>query len=256
MELRDLFREGRWYHCIRHDGLVSNGTYDIARYLPHYQLDDDYSGRTVLDVGCADGFFSLLMKERGAGRVCGVDSNKYDGTVAIAAARFNAAAFEQKYQAYVEEFARFRDVYARYGLNTPNKLLLMSRVKSLDVEFHTGTAYDLTPYGSFDVVLCNDLLEHLRDPITAIEQVCLATRHKAIFSVSAALTRPRFGREKPLLLFKGDGSGGSFFSLSATAVSGMCRAAGFREARVVSRFDMESRRDGSRSHHCVIHAYR
>ena len=69
MELGDLFREGRWYHCIRHEGLVSNGTYDIERYLPHYQLDDDYSGKSVLDVGCADGFFSLLLKTRGAASI-------------------------------------------------------------------------------------------------------------------------------------------------------------------------------------------
>jgi SAM-dependent methyltransferase len=256
MELSDLFREGRWYHCIRHEGLLSNGIYDIDRYLPHYHLDDDYSGKSVLDVGCADGYFSLLLKSRGASRVCAIDSNKYDGSIAIDAARFNAKAYVQKYQGYVDEFTRFGDLYERYGLTTPNKLLLMARLKSLDIEFHTGTAYDLSPYGSFDVVLCNDLLEHLRDPITAIEQVFLATRDMAIFSVSAALKPGLFDRDRPILLFSGDRSGGSFYSLSAAAVSAMCRAAGFRESRVISRFDMENRRDGTPSHHCVIHAYR
>jgi SAM-dependent methyltransferase len=256
MELRDLFRDGKWYHCIRHDGLVSNGTYDIQRYLTHYHFDDDYSGRSVLDVGCADGFFSLLVKERGAGRVCGIDSNRYDGSVAIEASRFNADAFVQKYQDYVNDFARFKDVYERYGVTNSNKFILSARLKSLDVEYHTGTAYDLSPYGSFDVVMCNDLLEHLRDPITAIEQVFLATREKAIFSVSAALKRGWLGRDKPALLYKGDRSGGSFYSLSAAAVCAMCRAAGFREARVVSRFNMENRRDRSPSYHCVVHAYR
>lgn len=256
MDLHDLFRHGKWYHCVRHEGLVSNGTYDIHRYLEHYHLDADYSGRSVLDVGCADGFFSLLTKERGAKRVCGIDSNKYDGSVAIDAARFNADKFVQKYQGYVEDFVRFKEVYQKYGLTSSNKLLLLARLKSLDVEYRTGTVYDLSPYGEYDVVLCNDLLEHLRDPISAIEQVFLATREKAVFSVSAAFKRTWLGRNKPLLLYKGDRSGGSFYSLSAAAVCAMCRAAGFGETRIVSRFKMENRRDGSASDHCVIHAYR
>jgi SAM-dependent methyltransferase len=256
MDLNDLFREGKWYHCIRHEGLVSNGTYDIEKYLKHYGFDDDYSDRSVLDVGCADGFFSLLMKQRGAERVCGIDSNKYDGSVAIDAARFNSGRFAQKYQAYADDFVRFADVYEQYGLTNSNKLLLMARLKSLNVEYHTGTAYDLSAYGCFDVVLCNDLLEHLRDPITAIEQVYLATRNQAVFSVSAALEPTWLGRDRPMLLYKGDRSGGSFYSLSAAAVCAMCRAAGFRESRVVSRYKMENRRDRSPSYHCVIHAHR
>jgi len=255
MDLRELFQDGKWYHCIRHDGLVSNGTFDIEPYLKHYHFDEDYSTRTVLDVGCADGFFSLLMKERGARRVCAIDSNKYDGSVAIDAALFNSEKFVQKYQSYVDDFVRFKEIYERYGLTTPNKLLLTARLKSLDIEYHTGTAYDLKPYGVFDVVLCNDLLEHLRDPITAIEQVFLATRHKAVFSVSAALKPSWFNRGKPVLVYKGHRSGGSFYSLSADAVRAMCRAAGFRDTRIVSRFKMKSRRDRSATYNCVIHAY-
>jgi SAM-dependent methyltransferase len=256
MELSELFDNGKWYHCIQHGELISNGTYDLNRYLRQYHLEQDYTDRTVLDVGCADGFFSFLVKERGASRVCAIDANKYDGSIAIEASRFNTAAYKQKYQSYVDDFSRFRAIYDRYGLSNANKLLLLARLKGVEIEYHTGTVYDLRAFGTFDVVLCNDLLEHLRDPITAIEQIFLATKHQAVLSVSSALKR-RWGLGSgPWLRYQGHRSGGSFYQLSEAAVRAMCQAAGFRETRTVSRFDMENRRSGGASHHCVIHAFR
>jgi tRNA (mo5U34)-methyltransferase len=252
--LGDLFAHGKWYHCIRHAGLTANGVYDIDQYLDRYHLPESFSGRTVLDVGCADGYFSLLARRRGAARVRGVDSNRYDGSVAIAASHIRKDAYARKYEAYVEDFQRFHDIYARYGLATPNKLLLVAAIEQLEIEFEVGTIYDLSAQGAWDIVFCNDLLEHLRDPITAIEQVASVTGSLAVFSVSSALKRPWFARRSPLLEYQGHLSGGSFYRLSEGAVQAMCLAAGFRDTRVVSRFDMANRRDGTSSPHVVIHA--
>jgi 2-polyprenyl-3-methyl-5-hydroxy-6-metoxy-1,4-benzoquinol methylase len=255
-DLKELFEKGRWYHCFHHEGLTSNGTYDIEQYIKYYKFDADYSGKTVFDVGCSDGYFTIWMKERGASRVCGVDSNKYDGSLAFAPSNATKKDHEVKYMQYAEDYARFRSVYEKFGLDSPNKLLLMSKLKALEVEFHTGTIYDLKTYGEFDVVMCNDLLEHLRDPITAIEQLYFATKEKCIITVSSAMKTGWFRQSNPVITYQGHISGGSFYSLSEASVVAMCKAAGFGKAEVVSRFDMINRVHNVKNSHFVLHAYR
>ena len=255
-QLRELFDQGKWYHCFRYQDFVSNGTYDVEKYIPFYGFEKDYAGKSVLDVGSSDGYFSIWMKEHGAARVRAIDSNKYDGSLAIAASNFNLENYERKYAQYVDDFAKFHSVYESFGLSNSNKLLLMAKLRSLEVEFQTGTVYDLKPHGEFDIVMCNDLLEHLRDPITAIEQLYFATREKCIITISSAMKTNWFNRHIPLLTYQGHISGGSFYSLSEAAVTAMCKAAGFAEANVVSRFDMENRMHHVTNPHFVVHAFK
>ena len=87
-------------------------------------------------------------------------------------------AHQEKYVQYANDYAAFRPLYEKYGLTNSNKLLLMIKLTGLDVEFRNGSIYDLTPFSGFDLVMCNDLLEHLRDPITAIE-MCIRDSHYA-----------------------------------------------------------------------------
>ena len=255
-ELKEIFEKGRWYHCFRYEGLTSNGTYDVAKYIEHYGFDKDYSGRTVLDVGCSDGYFSVWMKQHGAERVLGVDSNKYDGSLAFVPSIAFKKSHEDKYAQYADDYAKFQLFYERYGLTNSNKLILMNKILGLNVEFNQGSIYDLSPFGRFDVVMCNDLLEHLRDPITAIEQLFLATKEKCIITVSSALKTNWFDRKKTIALYQGHISGGSFFSLSEEAVKAMCASAGFRKTEIVSRFEMLNRRHGVTNNHFVVHAYK
>ncbi len=253
-ELRSLFEQGKWYHCFHYQGLVPNGVYDIEKYLNYYGFEKNQSWKTVLDVGSSDVYFSILIKELAAAQVCAVDSNKYDGSLAIHASNFNAGNYEKKYAQYVDDYAKFQAVYEKFGLKNSNKLLLMTKLKAIEVEFQTGTIYDLKPYGEFDVVMCNDLLEHLRDPVTAIEQLYFATRGKCIITVSSAMKTNWFNKNQVLLTYQGHVSGGSFYSLSEASVIAMCKAAGFRDVRVGSRFMMENRTHRVKNPHFVIHA--
>lgn len=255
-ELKELFEKGRWYHCFRYDELISNGTYDVANYIDHYKFDKYYGGKTVLDVGCSDGYFSTWMKEHGADRVLGVDSNKYDGSLAFVPSIAFKQIHQDKYAQYADDYAAFRPLYEKYGLTNSNKLLFMIKLMGLDIEFRNGSIYDLSPFGEFDLVMCNDLLEHLRDPITAIEQLYLATKEKCIITVSSALKTSWIDRKKALALYQGHVSGGSFFSLSEEAVKAMCASAGFKRIEVVSRFEMLNRRHGTPNSHFVVHAYK
>ena len=44
------------------------------------------------------------------------------------------------------------------------------------MKFENGSIYDLFPFGQYDFVFCGSLFEHLRDPITAFEQLLFATK--------------------------------------------------------------------------------
>src|SRR4051794_34930782 len=70
---------GPWFHNIELDGVWTAPNHFLGDYpavkwknfagaIPH-----DLSGRSVLDIGCNGGFYSIEMKRRGANRVLGID---------------------------------------------------------------------------------------------------------------------------------------------------------------------------------------
>ena len=92
----------------------------------------DLRGRTVLDIGCNAGFYSIEMKRRGAARVVGIDSD--EGY--LAQARFAA------------------------------------EVKGVDIEFQRLSVYDLAELRErFDIVLFMGVLYHLRHPLLALDLI-------------------------------------------------------------------------------------
>ena len=247
-----------WYHCVRYRDLLSSGVYELYDFVDYYGLDLSYAGKTILDVGCSDGFFSCLFKERGAARVLGVDSNQYDGSVAISPSAFRSEEYQKKYQSYKEDYNRFASVYERHAIHSANKYLLLAKLKNLDLEFQNGSVYDLSAHGKFDISFCGALLEHLKDPISAIEQLYSATNEKAIISCSSAVV-PNFLTKllrRPLLVYRGHQGGGSFFEISEEALTAMCRAAGFKKMETKGRFYVNNRRSNQKVYHVVIHAYK
>jgi len=68
--------ESYWFHRMDlGDGIVTPGWSDpAAEKMPHFGLPNDMRGMRVLDVGCAEGFFSFEAERRGAASVVAVDS--------------------------------------------------------------------------------------------------------------------------------------------------------------------------------------
>jgi tRNA (mo5U34)-methyltransferase len=100
--------------------------------LFQHAIPEDLTGKTVLDIGCNAGFYSIEMKRRGADRVVGVD---YD-------------------ERYLEQ-ARFA-----------------AEVKGADIEFRKLSVYDVAELGEkFDVVLFMGVLYHLRHPLLALDLI-------------------------------------------------------------------------------------
>ena len=53
----------------------------------------------------------------------------------------------------------------------------IKKIFNVNMDFQYGSIYDLTSFDNYDVTFCGSLLEHLRDPITAIEQLYSKTKN-------------------------------------------------------------------------------
>src|SRR5712692_3071912 len=69
-----------WYHRIDlGHGIVTPGMYDPGAVLDRIGIPERLDGRSVLDIGAYDGFFSFEAERRGASRVLATDSYEWTG---------------------------------------------------------------------------------------------------------------------------------------------------------------------------------
>jgi tRNA (mo5U34)-methyltransferase len=124
-----------WFHKIElAPDLITPGWSDPkADKLPHFGMPARLDNLRVLDIGCAEGFFSFEAERRGALEVVAIDANP-------------------------EAVHRFNVCRAALG--------------SRATAFLTNI-YDLSPrqFGTFDVVLFYGVLYHLRHPLLALEKI-------------------------------------------------------------------------------------
>lgn len=124
--------EINWYHQVPlRDGRITPGRSRVYRLEDeHLYSSIDFTGKSVLDIGCWDGYFSFMAEQRGARRVVAFDNPDY-----------------------------------RYG-GMDGFLFLKDHFQS-KVEFVHGSVFVLPPE-KFDIVLCYGVLYHLSDPLAAI----------------------------------------------------------------------------------------
>ena len=132
-----------WFHTFA----LAPGVYTPGIARDHgYRLGvlgaDRFAGRSVLDVGAFDGFYSFLAEARGARRVVAVDNEQYVDWVR---ARFGVT---------LEGGVGFRAIAGLVG----------SRV-----EYRRMDALEVRELGErFDVVLCFGILHRVTDPIALL----------------------------------------------------------------------------------------
>jgi tRNA (mo5U34)-methyltransferase len=127
---------GDWFHNMNLLGVQTAPNHFLGDYPSvkwkrfSHAIPSDLRGRSVLDVGCNAGFYSLEMKRRGADRVIGIDSDpRYLAQAAFAA-----------------------------------------EVSELDIQFRCLSVYEVAElHEKFDIVLFLGVLYHLRHPLLAID---------------------------------------------------------------------------------------
>ena len=89
LETKRKMQSYQWYHTVElGHGLVTPGQYDHRPLLHHYGLPNDLTGKTVLDIGPAQGFFAFEFEKRGAARVVTVELprwSEHDGSASLKA---------------------------------------------------------------------------------------------------------------------------------------------------------------------------
>jgi tRNA (mo5U34)-methyltransferase len=135
---RQVKKLGPWFHNLDLDGVMTAPRHFLGDYPRQkfarfaHAIPTDLTGKTVLDIGCNAGFYSIEMKRRGAARVVGIDS--HDGY--LAQARFAAD------------------------------------VTGTDIELRKLDVYDVgTLRETFDVVIFMGVLYHLRHPLLALDTI-------------------------------------------------------------------------------------
>ena len=127
-----------WFHNLELRGIWTAPEHFLGDY-PQVKFERfrealpmDFSGKTVLDIGCNAGFYSLEMKRRGAARVLGIDSD------------------------------------ARYL----EQARLAAEVSELEVEFRQMSVWEIGRLGErFDLVIFMGVFYHLRHPLLALDLI-------------------------------------------------------------------------------------
>lgn len=127
---------GPWFHNLDLGGVLTAPDHALGDYPQlkwrrfEHALPGDLCGKTVLDIGCNAGFYSLEMKRRGAARVVGIDS-------------------DPRYLAQAQLAAEFYE---------------------LEIELRQMSVYDVATLGErYDIVLFMGVLYHLRHPLRALD---------------------------------------------------------------------------------------
>ena len=129
---------GPWFHNIEIGGVRTAPNHFLGDY-PRQKfrkfadaIPADLTGKSVLDIGCNAGFYSIEMKRRGSERVLGVDFDDHY----LKQARFAAEAAEA------------------------------------DIEFAKLSVYDVGSLKEkFDLVIFMGVLYHLRHPLLALDLI-------------------------------------------------------------------------------------
>jgi tRNA (mo5U34)-methyltransferase len=203
------------------------GTWEVVRR----HLPPDLAGKSVLDVGCNAGFYSVQAKRLGAARVLGIDARQHE----------------------------------------IRQALLVRRALGLDLELRRQSVYSLSParLGRFDVVLALGLIYHCKHLVLALEKLFSVTRGLLIVETEILpephpiAPPPEPGQEaaqptlagRPLhpLAFvhneqRIEEAIANWFVPSAGAARALLRAAGFSQVEVAATFGARAvlvcRRDG------------
>ena len=151
--IQEQIAKYHWYQSIElGEGIVTPGETGASSQnkLAMMNLPMDLSGKTVLDIGCNEGFFSFEAERRGAAKVVAIDKGK------DAREKFNLV----------------------HGI-------LQSSVEFLELDL---TEIKPSRFGRYDLVFFLAVLHHLRHPFWAFDQVFALTGEVAILEFVEAVS--------------------------------------------------------------------
>jgi tRNA (mo5U34)-methyltransferase len=222
-----------WYHSIDlGDGVMTKGQSVMAEMVTEAQLPD-FRGRSVLDIGAWDGYYSFLAEQRGAARVVALDHYAWGVDFTARTEYWNdcfARGVLPDQSRDTREFWR-ADLPGRRGFDLAHRVL-NSRVEPIVADF---TTVDVSTLGTFDIVLYLGVLYHMKEPLTCLERLRAVTREIAVIETEAAQVPGNAGRSLLELHAGGELNAdfGNWYVPTVEALCSLVRASGFSSAEVV-----------------------
>jgi tRNA (mo5U34)-methyltransferase len=215
-DLRAEVERYPWYHTLDlGNGVRTKGMFDHAPVLDRYPLPADLTGKRCLDVATMDGYWAFEMERRGAASVTALDLEDPEALDWPASLRHQQKALDET------KGERFELVRRTLGSNVERVLM---------------SAYDLSPeLGTFDFVFCGDLLLHLKDPITPVENIRSVCTGSAV--IVNTIKTFRFARGRAIAELDGIDN----FEWWVTNLEGLIRivkAAGFSRVEAADTFEL------------------
>ena len=228
-----------WWHSIDlGDGVVTPGgksPESLAQELASLRLPP-LAGKSVLDIGAWDGFYSFTAERLGAARVVALDyfvwalewekKNRYKEDCkrrGMAPQPFD----------YVPELWSFDTLPGKRGFDLARRAL-ESRVESVVCDIMTA---DPDTLGPFDVVLFMGVLYHMESPLESLKRVRRLTRQVAVIETEAVAIGG-FERRPFCEFFPPRGKlfddPTNFWAPNAPALEGLCEAAGFSRVELLT----------------------
>lgn len=176
---------------------------------------DDLKSKSVLDVGCMYGYFCFAAEDRGAINCLGVDIDR----------------------------------------ENVRKSSLLAAIRGSSATFrHLDIEADAIP-GSFDYVLCLNVLHHLRNPIASIDKLAAATRDTLVLEIASFSRRDRKKNGVSWLIGKLLGWYPIFFVAGDSSQTFFMTAAAVRRLLLKHRFDFaraEKIADGHKGRFIIV----
>jgi tRNA (mo5U34)-methyltransferase len=216
-DLRAAVERYPWYHTLElGDGVVTQGMFDHRPVLDRYPIPADLTGKKCLDVATMDGFWAFEMERRGAASVTALDLEDPQDLDWPASLR-------PHHDKTMDETKAERFALAKEALGS-------------NVDRVICSAYDLSPeLGMFDFVFCGDLLLHLKDPITPVENIRSVCTESAV--IANVIKKFRFNEKRPMAELDGI----DVFEWWVTNMAGLVRivrAAGFARVEPAETFEV------------------
>jgi tRNA (mo5U34)-methyltransferase len=225
-ELRTRADSLGWYHSIDlGQGVTTRGLAQGPFLGPEHL--PDLSGRSVLDIGAWDGYYSFQAERLGAARVMALDHYVWGVDLAARQAYWDECAAAGVLPDHGRDLGDFwrPELPGRRPFDFAREAL-SSTVEATVADF---AMVDLDTLGTYDVVLYLGVLYHMKEPLRALERVRAVTGTVAVIETQAVHVR---GLESLSLLqfFSGGELGrdfGNWYVPTIEALRQLVLAAGF-----------------------------
>jgi tRNA (mo5U34)-methyltransferase len=198
-----------WWHTIDlGDGVITPGKDNSPAKLERLQMPVEMRGKSFLDIGAWDGFFSFAAEKRGSTNVLATDKFVWEGNLLPVMPRCSKEGF------------------------LTARALLNSKVRDMNID-----PFEMAPenVGVFDVVLLAGVIYHVKHPWLLIEKVAAVTGEMLILETATDCNLMR--RPAVALYRKGElgGDDTNWCGPNIPALRNMLLESGFKSVKVIHK---------------------